>query len=118
MAQYEELKIDQGSDVTIELHLANIDGTKKNLTGYDVAAQMRRTINTSDSDAVTFNSIVLDPAEDGIVHLKLTNTQTDALMPKRHLFDVEISFEDSDSITYIERVLEGIIDVSPSITRV
>ena len=32
MAQYEEFSIDKGSDVAVEIHLLNKDGTKKNLT--------------------------------------------------------------------------------------
>lgn len=116
MAQYEELSIDQGSDVAIEIRLANPDKSKKNLAGHTVAAQMRRTINTSDSDAVTFTAIVADPASDGIVSLSLTNLQTDALTPGRYFYDVEISWMDSAD-TFVERVLEGIINVTPSITR-
>ena len=90
MAQYEELTIDQGSDQTIV-----------------------------DSDAITFNALVADPASDGIVSLTLTNAQTDLLTPGRYFYDVEISFVDSDSSnTIIERVMEGIIQVTPSITRI
>lgn len=118
MALYEEISITQGTDVAIELHLINIDGTTKNLAGYSVAAQVRATVNTSDSDALTFNSIVADPASQGIVTLILTNTQTNLLTRPRYLFDVEISFEDSDGDTIIERVLEGVINVESKITRV
>lgn len=119
MAQYEELVIDQGSDVAIELRLAEPDQSDKDLTGYSAAAQLRRTVSTSDSDAVTFNTVIPDPRTDGILTLSLTNTQTDNLTPGRYLYDVEISFIDSDSgNTIVERVLEGIINVTPSITRI
>jgi hypothetical protein len=117
MAQYEDITIDQGTDVAIEIHLANIDGTKKDLTGYSVAAQIRRTINSSDSDAVTFTSIVADPSSDGIITLVLTNVQTMALTPPRYFYDVEISYVDSDSQLFIERVLYGNLHVNPNITR-
>ena len=118
MAQYEELAFDQGADIAVEVHLFNTDETKKNLQGYSVAAQMRRTVNTSDSDAVTFTTLVADPAADGIITLTLTNQQTDALTPGRYFYDVEISFTDSAATTFVERVLEGIVDVKPSITRI
>jgi hypothetical protein len=117
MAQYEELTIDQGTDQTIEIKLADKDGLKKNLAGYSVYAQMRRTINTSDSDATTFTSIVADPASDGILSLSLTNEQTDALTSGRYFYDVEISHVSGDA-TIVERVMEGIIQVTPSITRI
>ena len=40
MARYEELIIDQGSDIVIELKLINEDKSKKNLTNYSVSAMM------------------------------------------------------------------------------
>lgn len=117
MAQYEEISIDQGSDVSIEIRLGNPDGTKKNLTGYSVAAQLRQTYNSSDSDAIDFTANIQDPATDGKLHLSLTNAQTDALDKKRYVYDVEISHQDSDDNTIIERVLQGVVNVNPSVTR-
>ena len=118
MAQYEDLAIDQGSDVAVEIRLANVDGTVKNLQGYSVAAQIRQTVNTSDSDALPFTAIVADPAANGIITLTLTNTQTMGLTARRYMYDVEISYQDSDLNTFIERVLYGNITVNPNITRV
>jgi hypothetical protein len=117
MAQNEDLYIDQGADVAVELRLVNTDKTKKDLTGYTVKAQMRKTVNTSDSDAITFTSIVADPSTDGIATLTLTNTQTDAIKAGRYFYDVELSHLDSDANSIIERVLQGHITVTPSITR-
>ena len=34
MATYEEITIDQGADVSIELELVETDGSKKDLTGF------------------------------------------------------------------------------------
>ena len=119
MADYEDFTIDQGADVAIELHLLDNDGSKKNLTGYSVAAKMKRSYDSVDSDDITsFTSVVVVPATDGVVTLSLTNTQTDALNPRnRYVYDVELSYLDSDSNTIIERILEGKIKVSPSVTR-
>jgi hypothetical protein len=75
-------------------------------------------IYTSDSDAVPFTAIVADPAADGIITLTLTNTQTMSLTARRYMYDVEISYQDSDLNTFIERVLYGSITVNPNITRV
>ena len=117
MAQEETLTIDQGSDIAIELHLTNKDGSKKDLGNHTVNAKMKRNY-TSDSDETTvFNAIVANPATDGVVTLSLTNTQTDALKAGRYVYDVEMSYVDSDSNTIIERVLEGRVIVTPSVTR-
>jgi len=116
MAQYEELSIDKGTDITLQLELEDTSGNPKNLTNYTVAGKVKKTYNTSDSDATAFTAEVKAPATGGVVNLSLTNTQTDALKAGRYVYDVEISFVDSDAQTVIERVLEGTITVTPSVT--
>ena len=119
MADYEDFTIDQGADVAIELHLQEQDGSKKNLTGHSALAKMKRSYNSTDSDEiVSFTTIVASPATDGILTLALTNPQTDSLNPRlRYVYDVELSYQDSNSQTIIERILEGKVKVSPSVTR-
>lgn len=117
MAKYEELFFDQGSDVAVEIHVTDQNNEPKNLLDYSVEAKMKRTYNTPDSDATIFNAVIAEPPEDGIVTLALTNQQTDALKAGRYVYDVEISFDDSDGNTVVERILEGKIEISPSVTR-
>ena len=116
MAQYEELSIDKGTDITLQLELEDTSGNPKNLTNYTVAGKVKKTYNTSDSDATAFTAEVKAPATGGDVNLSLTNTQTGAFKAGRYVYDVEISFVDSDAQTVIERVLEGTITVTPSVT--
>lgn len=117
MAQYEDITIDQGADVAIELHLINKDGSKKNLSNYSVDATMKRTYNSDSADTHEFNCIIASPPTDGVATLSLTNIQTDALKSGQYVYDVEISFVDSGGDTIVERVLEGKILVTPSVTR-
>ena len=116
MAQYEELTIDKGTDVTLQLELEDTNGNAKNLTNYTVAGKVKKTYNTPDGEATSFTAEVKAPATGGVVNLSLTNTQTDAFKAGRYVYDVEISFVDSDAQTVIERVLEGTITVTPSVT--
>ena len=116
MAKYEELYIDQGSDVAVQIYLVNDDGSAKNLRSHSVAAKIKKTYNTPDSDAVSFTAGVQEPETDGIISLALTNSQTQNLKKGRHVYDVEINFTDSDGINVVERVLEGRIHVTPSVT--
>lgn len=116
MAQEEDITIDKGSDVTIELHLVNKNGTAKNLGNHTIAGKMKKTYSASDSDATVFTTAVVSPAESGIATLSLTNTQTDLLTAGRYVYDVEVSYEDSDGDTIVERVLQGKITVTPSVT--
>jgi len=118
--RYEDLIINQGTDVAIEIHCEDENGNKKNLSNYSASAMMKRNYGDSDGDPYTqeFNAVIASPSADGIVNISLTNTQTDTLLTRgRYVYDVELSFVDSDSNTIIERILEGNIEVSPSVTK-
>ena len=117
MAQYEDITIDQGADVAVEVHLVNKDGSAKNLTNHIIAAKMKRTYNSDSADTLAFNCVIAAPATSGVATLSLTNTQTGTLKAGQYVYDVEMSFVDSSSATIIERVLEGKILVTPSVTR-
>lgn len=118
MAQQEDFSFDQGTDVAIEIHLVTPDGSKKDLDNYTAACQMRRTANTSDSDAFTFNAIVANPPSNGVVVLSMTNEQTSLIPPHRYMYDVELAHLDSGGNNLIEIVLKGTIEVGPNITRI
>ena len=117
MAQYEELTIDQGADVAIEIHLVDKNGVTKDPTNHSITAKMKKTFNSDSADTTSFTTVVADPAADGVATISLTNTQTDALKQGRYVYDVEMSFIDSAGDTVIERVLEGKITVTPSVTK-
>lgn len=118
MAHYKDLTIDQGSDLAVQLHLVNSDNTPKDLTDYSVAAKMSPNYSSSDSDKTAFTTEIVSPPLNGIVNLSLTNAQTDALKAKRkYVYDVEISYVDSDTNTITERIMEGQIFVTPSVTK-
>lgn len=116
MAQYEELSIDKGTDITLQLELEDTSGNPKNLTNHTVAGKVKKTYNTPDNEATSFTTELVAPATGGVVNLSLTNTQTGAFKAGRYVYDVEISFVDSNAQTVIERILEGTITVTPSVT--
>lgn len=118
MAQYEDLTIDQGADVAVEILLLEKDGSIKDLTGFSASAKMKRSYNADSDNTQAFTTIISTTTpEDGKLVLELSNTQTDALKAGRWVYDVEISYLDSDGDRVIERVLEGNIQVTPSVTR-
>lgn len=116
MAQYEYFTFDQGSDIAVELHLVDASGNKKNLTNYSGAATMKKSYSSDSSDTQAFDFAIQAPPTDGIVTISLTNAQTDALDAGKYVYDVEISYTDSNDNTIIERILEGKIDLTPSVT--
>ena len=116
MAEYEKFTIDKGSDIAIQLDLVDTSGNPKNLTNYSAAAKMKRNYNSTDSDTLEFAAAINVPETDGILTLSLTNVQTDTLKVGNYVYDAEISFVDSNGSSVVERILEGKIRVSPSVT--
>ena len=116
MAQYEYFTFDQGSDIAVELHLQDASGNKKNLTNYSGAATMKRSYNSDSSDTHYFDFAIQSPPTDGIVTISLTDTQTDNMESGKYVYDVEISYVDINANNIIERILEGKIDLTPSVT--
>ena len=114
---YEDIDINQGADIAIELDCVDEDGSVKDLANHSIAAKMKRTYNSTDSaDIQTFNAIVQSPPSAGKLTLSLTNAQTSTLRRGRYVYDAELSFVDSDDNTIIERILEGQINVIPQVT--
>lgn len=109
MAIKANIVIDQGSDFSSTIDLTDASGTIFNLTNYTVAAQMRK--NYSSSSAVTFNTS--HNGANGQIFLVLLKSNTNILAPGRYLYDVEIT--SAGNIT--TRVVEGIVTVTPGMTR-
>ena len=66
---------------------------------------------------IAFTGNIDTPTTKGVAIISMTNTQTDAIPAGRYLYDVELSFTDSSNNTTIERILEGRINVTPSVTK-
>jgi hypothetical protein len=116
MAQNRDLTIDQGTDITVELHLKEENGAAKNLTGHTLRGKIKKNYDTTDSDQIfDWTTTVSAPASDGIALITLTNTITDTMKPGRYVYDIELLSGDSDVI--VERILEGKINVTPSVTK-
>ena len=115
MAQFQEFTFDQGADTSIELHLVDKTGTAKNLLGHTVAAKVKKNYADSAGESTAFTTNITNAAG-GVVVLSLTNAQTAAFKPGRHVYDIELSFQDSASNTIVERILEGRIQVTPQVT--
>lgn len=118
-AKYEDLRIDQGADALVEIRCVDENGNKKDLSGYSVSAKMKRNHGDSDGDplARTFSAEITEPASNGIVNITLTNSQTENLVTRgKYVYDVQLTHEDSAGNDVIERVLEGVVEVSPGVS--
>jgi len=116
MAQQEDITIDQGADFAMQLQLAEVNGNPKDLTSHFVTGTVKKTYTSDSADTFSFSSSINEPT-DGIVTLTLSNTITDTMKPGRYVYDVELSFTDSALNTVVERILEGTVYVTPSVSR-
>ncbi len=110
MATISNLFVDAGADYSNIITVAASNGQALNLTGYSVASQIRKSYQSS--TVYNFVSSVYD-ATTGKIRLQLSNAQSSAIPAGRWLYDVEIT---SPSGTKT-RVIEGIVTVTPEITR-
>lgn len=113
MAAYVELYMDQGATfsniitITDDLTNAEID-----IAGYTITSQMRRSYYSANATAnltCTISNVVT-----GQVTLSLTAGQTANIKAGRYLFDVNLRMNSSNTVI---RLLEGIITVTPRITK-
>ncbi len=109
MATISNLYIDQGSDYNSIITLTNQDGSVMNLTGYTVQAQFRKSYQSSSFTSFTMS--VFNAAQ-GKIRLQLPSTVSSSVQAGRYLYDIEISGNGEK-----KRVLEGIVVISPEITR-
>jgi hypothetical protein len=110
MAIKANIVIDQGTDFSALIDVETASGTTFSLVGYTVAAQMRK--NYSSSAATTFTC-----SSNGIygqITLTLDKTATSLLEPGRYLYDIEIT----SSGGTVTRVVEGVVTVTPGMTRI
>ena len=110
MAAIANLYVDQGATFSTSVLVKNDDGSAFDLTGYSVAAQIRKSY--SSSTAVDFTASVADPATAGQINLSLTATQTGTLEEGRYVYDVEVT-----SGVTVTRVIEGLVTISPQVTK-
>ena len=110
MAQYAELDLDQGTDYNIFIDLTNNDGTTINCAGYSFAMTMRKSYYST--TATDFTISITDAAA-GQITMTMNSAKTGNVTPGRYVYDVLIK----DSANTVTRVLEGIINVNPQVTR-
>lgn len=109
MAIKANLVVDQGTTFSATIDVTDASGAVFNLLNYTVAAQMRK--NYASSTATNF--VASHTGGTGKINLSLLPVTTNTLAPGRYLYDVEIT-SPGGAVT---RVVEGIVTVTPGITR-
>lgn len=109
MAIKANIVIDQGSDFSTEIDVLDEAGEPVDLTGYTGAAQMRK--HYTSSTATDFNVSINAVA--GTVTLSMNAATSSTVTPGRYVYDCELT----SSSNVVSRLVEGIVTVTPQVTR-
>jgi hypothetical protein len=112
MAAYVELFVDQGTNFNNVINLTDdITNLNVNVQGYTVISQMKRSYYSANASANITCSIT--NALNGEITMTMGANTTANIKAGRYLFDMRIT----DREGVVSRVLEGIITVTPRISR-
>jgi len=108
MATKVNLVVDQGTTFSTSVTFNSESGTPVDFSNYSGEAQIRKHYTSSNS--VSFSVSLTNT---GIVTLALTANQTSNLVAGRYVYDLEVT----DSGNVISRLIEGIVTVTPNVTK-
>jgi hypothetical protein len=109
MALKANITVDQGTSFSTSIDVTDEDGNIVNLTGFTGAAQMRKHYTSTAQTAFT----VSITAATGAVTLAMTANVTNNVAPGRYVYDCELT----DTTGTVSRLVEGIVTVTPGVTR-
>jgi hypothetical protein len=110
MATKANLVIDQGTTFSVDLDLTDDNGDILSLDGFSANSQLRKWYTSTNSTAF---ATAINVAS-GQITLTLTANQTGLLTAGRYVYDVELT---QNSTNAVSRVVEGIVTVTPQVTR-
>ncbi len=109
-AAYSNLYLEQGTTFNATINVDDVYGSDYDLTGFTVSSQMRKSYYSSSATA-TFNTQV--NANTGSITLVLSAAVTSNIAAGRYVYDTIIVNQNQE----VTRILEGVVDVSPRVTR-
>jgi|LWDU01.1.fsa_nt_gi hypothetical protein len=102
------ITINQGTDYSLTVTIADDNGDPLDLTGYTLAAQIRKTYTSSTSTPFTVTT-----GAAGVITLSLSNETSAGLPAGQYVYDLVTT----DTADINVRVIEGGVTVSPGVTR-
>jgi len=109
MAIKANIVIDQGSTWQTSINVTDDNEVAINLTGYTAAAQMRK--HYTSTNAYSFTTSISPSL--GIVTLSMSANTSASIPAGRYVYDCELT----DAAGKITRLVEGIVTITPGVTR-
>lgn len=112
MATYVELFLDQGSSFSTTVNIIDeVTNTPMNVANYVLSSQLRRSFYSANASG-NLTCTIAD-ANIGRINLTMTAANTANIKAGRYVFDVKAT----DPANITSRILEGLITVTPQVTR-
>lgn len=108
MAQKVNIVIDQGTTFNTSFNFTTDDDEPIDFSTYTAASQMRKSYSSSTSYAFTVGL-----GNTGLITLGMSANTTSTITAGRYLYDLEVT----DISGIKSRLVEGIVTVTPEITR-
>ncbi len=110
MAIKANLIIDQGTSFDTTINVSDDDNNPIDLTGYTGAAQMRKHY----SSLTAYAFVVTVNQEGGTVTLTMNAATSNSIPYGRYVYDCELTKASTGTVI---RLIEGIVTISPQVTR-
>lgn len=110
-AAISNLYIEQGTSFSTTITIDDVYGDIFDLTNFSVASQIRKSYYSANTTAMFTTSI---NSGQGSITLSLSSAVTANIAPGRYVYDTKLTGINNGQVT---RILEGVVDVSPSVTR-
>lgn len=112
MAIYSNLFVDQGTTFQTAINVSGPEADVIDLTDYVARGQIRKSYYSKTK--VDFITTIQQPPTLGRVEIRLDAIVSDSMKPGRYVYDVEVE----DTTTgKVFRILEGQLEIFPSVTR-
>ncbi len=108
MAEKVNLVIDQGATFSAQFQIFDENDNLVDFTNYTGNSQIRKTYSSSNS-----YSFAVALSNSGLITLSMSASTTNSISAGRYVYDVEIE----DNNGFRNRIVEGIITVTPQVTK-
>lgn len=108
---YAELTLDQGATFNTTIDLANDDGTPINIANNTFDSQIRKSYYSA--TVISEIAVSTVDAANGVIRLSVDAANTSIIKAGRYLYDVKMTSNTGN----VSRIVEGIITVTPQVTR-
>lgn len=111
MTKKRNLIIDQGYDFSAGFSVNSFINTIANISGYTVQAKLKLNYSSADNTAISFTTSA--NSNTNIVTLSMNAATSTLISPGRYVYDAQLT----SASNVKTKLVEGIVTVSPSVTR-